>query len=455
MATVGDGVDELLIRELVTSIKKTDCVLLLGPGVAVDPAGDHVPLNTLLAQQLAADPKVQRQCSSKMRANLRLVALLDYEIYRSRPRLEVATREFFGRFKGQTTDFHRHLAALPFKLCISTTPDEFMAQAFRGAGKVPTHAHYNYKRAAQDVTTPPDVDRPLVYALGGCCDDEASLVLTESDLIDFVVSIVRGDPPLPAFVKGRLGDHRTTFLFVGFEFQNWYLRVLLRVLGIYGHESKAIALEDERFFRSPEQPQTLGFFSGDRMIDFHPLHWESFSRRLREAYEVEAAQSRSATGGAVAPPPGAPVVFLCHASEDREAVLHLGDALRERGISVWLDRQRLRGGQRWDQVLVDVINRQVDYVVVVQSQRMVDRPEGYYRKEIKVALDRQSKFDETRYKFIVPVQLGGAETMPELTALQTEFRDVASDEGVDALARTVREDWEQPHRQDARCQGGA
>jgi hypothetical protein len=42
-----------------------------------------------------------------------------------------------------------------------------------------------------------------------------------------------------------------------------------------------------------------------------------------------------------------------------------------------------------------------------------------------------------------------------LTALQTEFRDVASDEGVDALARTVREDWEQPHRQDARCQGGA
>ena len=76
--------DRKFIRALADRVRGGNCVLLLGPGVAVDPrAADRPLLGTLLAQLLAGDPEVQGRCPPEMQGNLRHVAQLYFQAKRS------------------------------------------------------------------------------------------------------------------------------------------------------------------------------------------------------------------------------------------------------------------------------------------------------------------------------------------------------------------------------------
>ena len=50
-------------------------------------------------------------------------------------------------------------------------------------------------------------------------------------------------------------------------------------------------------------------------------------------------------------------VFLSHNSQDKPAVKTLGTALKQRGLSVWLDEWELRPGLTWQNALEDIISR--------------------------------------------------------------------------------------------------
>ena len=437
--------DRQFIRALVERIRAGRCVLLMGPGVAVN--AEREPLTALLARRLAAAPELQGKCPAEMVDDLRYVAQAHYEAKQNLEELALETKDFYSAFQGTTTQFHRNLAELPFSLCISTSPDDLMLEAFRATGrKHPVAGHYNFRKALQVALRAPTETHPLVYYLYGHSDDLYSLVLTESDLIEFLVAMVRGDPALPDHVRGTLGDPDTTYLFVGFGFHHWYLRVLLHVLKIYGHKrSRAVALEDSGFFKRRDWQQTVGFFSGNRAIDFRSLQWDTFAEQLCAAYRAGGPPAAASRG--TEPGPDAPRVFLCYASEDRAAVESLGEALEARSIAVWRDKQSLRAGENWDRVLVDVIRKRVDYVVVAQSPHMTNQAEGYFRKEIAVALDRLLMFDQSKFVFVLPVTLPGGSPMPELAPLHSV--DVSTAAGVEGLARLIREDWAKPGRRPA------
>jgi hypothetical protein len=444
--------DSRYIHKLAERIRRGDdktgggCVLLLGPGVAVDPSdAQRTSVTALLARRLAADPQVQSRCTPEMENNLRHVAQLYYQVHdQDKDDLALVVKDFYAGFQDATTAFHRNLAQLPFRLCISTSPDDFMFNALREAGKNPSRAHYNFHRDRNPGLIRATEKAPLVYYLYGRGDDLDSLVLTENDLIEFLVCVVRGDPDLPEFIKGPLGDRDTTFLFLGFGFQNWYLRVLLHVLNIYGHGSRAMALEDASFFQNPEHFQTVGFFSGDHLIEFRPLRWDEFAERLCADYR---GSSGSPAPAGAQPGPNAPVAFLSYASEDREAVETLGAKLAAYGIAVWQDKQNLRGGDNWRRVLRDVIAEQVDYVIVAQTRQMVSQFEGYFYHEINAALMRQDGFKEGTL-FVIPVTLDDCETLKELSDLH--IIDVRSDQGVSRLAREISDDWRQRPRPGAK-----
>ena len=48
-------------------------------------------------------------------------------------------------------------------------------------------------------------------------------------------------------------------------------------------------------------------------------------------------------------------VFLSHNSKDKPAVKSLGAALKQRGLSVWLDEWELRPGLTWQDALEDIV----------------------------------------------------------------------------------------------------
>jgi hypothetical protein len=213
------------LRILVEDIKsKAGCVLVLGPSVAIranDP--DRRPLDELLARELYASLDKQASEAPFLPPILRRAADLYYR-HQGRTDLEVTAQDFYAREASSTTDFHRDLARLPFKLCVSASPDNLMLTAFKEADKAPQKGYYRFRSPSYTRLSSPTAEQPLVYYLFGHHEDRESLVLTEADLIDFLVAIVGAKPPVPDQVRSILADPDASFLFLGFGFHNWYLR---------------------------------------------------------------------------------------------------------------------------------------------------------------------------------------------------------------------------------------
>ncbi|MDP9193000.1 MAG: TIR domain-containing protein [Acidobacteriota bacterium] len=439
--------NERELRGLVERINRGDCVLVLGPRVAVrsdDP--ERRPLDQLLAEELVESIGVTGAEGAAFSASLHRAADLYYRTRQDRVELDVAVQDFYEREGSATTDFHRDLAKLPFRLCISASPDSLMLNAFAETeGKVPQKGYYGFRPVYTPRLATPTAEQPVVYHLFGHHVEARSLVLTEGDLIEFLVAIVRGAPAVPDQVRSILADPAASFLFIGFGFHNWYLRVLLQVLNVYGHQSKAIAFEDTQFFEHPERQQAVGFFSGDRLIEFRPLQWETFARQLSEAYEASGRKRVLAAPGLVQPAQfaeKAPLAFISYASENRDRVEELMVKLQARGINVWQDRQNLRAGDDWNQKLIRVIQKMVDYVIVLQTEEMLSRTEGVFHREIREAAVRQSGMSEykgDKLRFLIPVQCGSCGILSDLES--RHVIDINVPGGEDALADSILEDW--------------
>src|SRR5580698_9874133 len=98
-------------------------------------------------------------------------------------------------------------------------------------------------------------------------------------------------------------------------------------------------------------------------------------------------------------------VFLSYASQDAEAAQRICEALRAAGIEVWFDQSELRGGDVWDRSIRQHIHDCRLFIPVISAQTDA-RPEGYFRREWKLAVDRTHDMSE-RVAFLVPVVIDG------------------------------------------------
>ena len=431
-----DAVNELQERDwrrLIETIHRGNCVLVLGADVVSDPAdANQAALTERLAKHLA-QMLPETPCDP---IELPLVAQLYLQQPdRDRYDLEIDVTDFYKAYAGRTTGFHRNMAALPFTLCVTTTPDRFLANAFDEVGKVPTSACYDFSnpgRPAQLIGG--DEQHPIVYSLFGDLSQRSSLVLTETELLDFLVTVVRGGSGLPDFIAGQLAAPQTGFLFVGFGFQRWYSRILLHALQSEGRRTRSLAMEGEAFFAHPDRALTALFFEQACSIVFRRQDWGGFASELRRRYD----QTYTTAAASAAPPPGSPKVFLCHDSRDRDAVAALETRLHALGIDTWRDKQDLRGGDDWDRQIKHVLRKQVDYVLVCESPQLVNKGEGYLHLEIKEALARQQRFPRGR-RFVIPAMIEPCEQLDDLEPFHTE--DLTDEAGVVRLAETLLADW--------------
>jgi TolB-like protein len=113
-------------------------------------------------------------------------------------------------------------------------------------------------------------------------------------------------------------------------------------------------------------------------------------------------------------------VFLSYASEDAGVAKRICDALRVAGIEVWFDQSELRGGDAWDQKIRQQIRDCALFVPIISAHTQA-RPEGYFRLEWKLAVDR-SHLMAAEMAFLLPVVVD-ATTEPE-ALVPTQFREV-------------------------------
>jgi TolB-like protein/Tfp pilus assembly protein PilF len=101
----------------------------------------------------------------------------------------------------------------------------------------------------------------------------------------------------------------------------------------------------------------------------------------------------------------APAVFISYASQDAETAKRICDALRAAGIEVWFDQSELRGGDIWDQRIRQQIRDCALFLAIISANTDA-RPEGYFRLEWKLAVDRSHLMADDE-PFLLPIVVDG------------------------------------------------
>jgi hypothetical protein len=134
------------------------------------------------------------------------------------------------------------------------------------------------------------------------------------------------------------------------------------------------------------------------------------------------------------------MAFISYASEDEVAVRRLSERLRRAGIRVWRDKDNLRAGDEWREMLKQVIQNKtlINYVIVAQSQTMCRRTEGVFFDEIAAALERQRDV-RPDLRFLIPVKIEECDGLAHLRGRHQI--DVSTDGGVLGLVEAISADW--------------
>ena len=112
-------------------------------------------------------------------------------------------------------------------------------------------------------------------------------------------------------------------------------------------------------------------------------------------------------------------IFLSYASQDADAARRICDALRATGLEVWFDQSELRGGDAWDASIRKQIKECALFVPIISANTDA-RPEGYFRLEWKLAVDRSHLMADNK-AFFFPVILG--DVAEPLALVPDRFRE--------------------------------
>jgi len=141
--------------------------------------------------------------------------------------------------------------------------------------------------------------------------------------------------------------------------------------------------------------------SWDKQLPYVNDWLESLKREL-EALPHSPEYSIPSTIERTVPLDWDKVIFLAHASEDKEQVRMFYDKLRDNGLEPWLDEVDLSHGAEWETEIRNAIRRSRFFIAFL-SRRSIEKS-GFYQKELRFALSQmEEKAPGTVY--IVPALL--------------------------------------------------
>ena len=439
-------------NSLVTSIRHGQCILVLGPEIPAGTVGAPVgAAASSFAEALTGALATELEEDKKRVTGTTLAAVAQqYEDAAGfgAIALRALAEKFYKLPQFVPSQIHAALADLPFSLILTTCHDDLMAHALRAAGKAPIVQRYHFGGDTRDNRELPhsnSPNSPLVYHLFGSAHEPDSLVLSENDLLDFLISIVSDRPPLPSGLRRTLQRGNQSFLFVGFGITQWYLRVLLKVLmrSLEFHRSGSsnIATEPLLGLSEDDREQTILFYQRGTPIELEDAETGAFLTELNKRLDAE--------GGVVArsvPIGPRPRVFISYAREDDDLARTTLNALRKANFETFLDTDALVGGERWDDRIRDEINA-ADFTLVLYSPALCRKIDSYVNKEIHLARERGHSIRGGR--FLIPLriaEISDGDRIAELSEYQEmPLRPNYFDEDVDELISLMRREYQRRH----------
>lgn len=220
---------------LLSRIRNKNCTPFLGAGASYG----TLPLGGTIAQEWAKQYDYPLEDSSDLIRVSQYVAVETGDAMF--PKEEIARR-----FRNAAPpDFrspgepHGFLADLELPVYITTNYDDFMVRAIRDRGREPQQEVCRWNSLLHGLPSAfgrpgyePRPETPLVFHLHGHAGIPASLVLTEDDYLDFLISIAKKDEKLlPPRIQEAMAN--ASLLFIGYRIADWNFRVLFRSLVSY------------------------------------------------------------------------------------------------------------------------------------------------------------------------------------------------------------------------------
>ncbi len=214
---------------------------------------------------------------------------------------DIASQLDYPRLSPDTADPLRQLANLPLPIYVTTSYYNFMERALESAGKQPrtqvcTWSGGKARRPEHlpDKDFVPTPENPAVYHLFGLENYPSTLVLSEDDYMNFLISVAEDtnlqSPGIPLQLREALGQSR--LLILGYNLQDWEFRVLFRFIlkfrrGELSPRSAVIQLKP-RPKKVEDERRSLDYLSRYFDIKQFGVKWtsaEHYIQRLAEAWE--------------------------------------------------------------------------------------------------------------------------------------------------------------------------
>jgi SAM-dependent methyltransferase len=353
---------------------------------------DHetrLPLETVIARRLAErlrisvdstpslDDVVRRQRAAPGRKEnlyLRVQQILkDLDIAPPQPLLDLA-------------------AINAFDLIVTVSFDNLMAQALdlvRHGGAARTEVLAFAPNRSADLAEPRAVSRrTTVFHLLGRLSSAPDSVICDDDRLEFLHAL-QDDARRPKLLFDELRESH--LLLLGCRLPDWAARFFLRT-----SRGERLSMSERDTIEVLVGPDVAGdeqlasFLSAYRpSTRIVPMTTEDFIGELRRRW-----QTRHPDGApGPAPPsqdqgPTDSAVFISYSRQDGDAAARLASALVSAGVDVWFDRQAIRPGDPWTQVILRGIQNCSLFIPIVSANtQREDRSRAYFWREWNTADD--------------------------------------------------------------------
>lgn len=308
-----------------------------------------------------------------------------------------------------------------FNLFINTAYDDFLANTIRTVRNIPTEVQSyteNEKNFNQVDNACNSLDRSqctLVYHIFGNIKNCLEPAYTEKDILETIVQFQKDmveykDNNL--FLKLR----SSSLLFIGCGYNDWLLRFFIRTIAttpyVFNSQNQTLNFVGDNLLDNKRHPfkELSRFLASHKTEIFHSLTGSDFVDLLFEKVEKDPSGEIE-----IIPPSAFPGgVFISYDSTDEEAAKRLAENLRKDNINVWIDEEKIKGGDHVDETIIYAINKCLAFIPIISrnSEKNINAPGKYYIKEWDWAYGRKvSEKNKAKNKIkIIPVTIDNTRT---------------------------------------------
>ena len=441
-------------NNLVGSLRHGNCVLMLGSEIPVTvsstPSTTASQDGTTLAEELRRRLARELEEDNRSSSGNTLAALAqqyeDTEGFGPTTLRATAEMVLMSRLYSPST-VHDQLASLPFSLIVTTGQDAMLEQALKTAGKTPVTHRYHLrgdKRDNPEFVLPCSPASPVVFHLFGSAEEPSSLVLSENDVLDFLIKVVSERPPLPNSLLRVLKRVGQSFLFVGFGIRHWDLRILLKVLLRaleLNRSGPAIAAEPLDGLIQSDRDEMILFYQRGMRVELEDADVGTFLTKLSQRLEADGGFV-----GQAMPLGPRPRVFISYAREDADLASRVFDALQKAYFEPWLDQESLQGGDDWNKRIEGDLDAS-DFVLVLYTPAFCRKTDSYVNKEVALACERALR---VRGSFLIPVRTVDLADEDRVDALrkfdEMELKAAEFDEDISRIVSVMKREYQRRNR---------